>query len=106
MGYRSHHSAAWSGSGSHHLNNGVYFWGLKVSITSFGTSFALLLQYPEYCLFFHNLCESYFSLLVWLLFGFCLDSPLLSEVEYVYMSYSLKLTCQCTVRCTVLQCNG
>ena len=39
--------AAWSGSGSHHLNNGVCFWLLKVNITSFRTSFALLLQYFE-----------------------------------------------------------
>ena len=39
--------AACSGSGSHHLNNGVCFWWLRVSITSFRTSFALLLQYFE-----------------------------------------------------------
>ena len=39
--------AAWSGSGSHHLDHGVCFWWLRVSITSFRTSFALLLQYFE-----------------------------------------------------------
>merc|ERR1712086_517371 len=34
-------------SGSHHLNNGVCLWWLRVSITSFRTPFALLLQYFE-----------------------------------------------------------
>ena len=34
-------------AGSHHLNNGVCFWWLRVSITSFRTSFALPLQYFE-----------------------------------------------------------
>merc|ERR1712106_800556 len=33
-----------SSSGSHHLNNGVCFWWLGASITSFRTFFALLLQ--------------------------------------------------------------
>merc|ERR1712106_1115848 len=34
-------------SGSHHLNYGVCFCWLRVSITSFRTSFALLLQHFE-----------------------------------------------------------